>query len=298
MLNFLPTPILFFINAVLFVINTCLWAGLISIGGIIKAVIPFMSIRIQLTKLMNGFMYSWALCNGGILKLTSKVKWQVEGLDGINKNAWYLIFSNHLSGFDIAAQAFILRNHAPMLKFFLKKELLYVPFIGLGCWGLDMPFMNRTSPAKLKKNPKLRGADLETTRKSCQKFRHLPTSIMNYSEGSRFTEEKRLRQNSPYQNLLRPKAGGLAFALSAMGDQFSHVLNITLVYPDNPNNVLLDALNGKLKRVVVRIEALPVPVVDADKYSADSAYRVEFQRWLNDIWNEKDQQISSIKEQP
>ncbi|RYV00822.1 acyltransferase [Shewanella sp. OPT22] len=296
MLNFLPAPILFVISAILLIINTCLWAGLISIGGIIKAILPITAFKVQLTRLMNGFMYAWVQCNGYVLILTSKVKWQVEGLEQVNKNSWYMIFSNHLSGFDIAAQAYVLRNHAPMLKFFLKKELLYVPFLGLGCWGLDMPFMNRTSPAKLKKNPKLRGKDLETTRKSCQKFKHLPTSIINYAEGSRFTEEKRQRQNSPYKNLLRPKAGGIAFALSAMGEQFSHVLNLTLVYPDNPENVLLDAMCGRLKRVVVTVEALPVPQVDADKYSAQSEYRVEFQRWLNDIWQEKDTQIERLKQ--
>ncbi|MBM7072353.1 acyltransferase [Shewanella sp. 202IG2-18] len=297
MLSFLPAPLLFIISAILLVINTCLWAGLISIGGIIKALLPVNALKIQLTKVMNAFMYAWASCNGLTLKLTSNVEWQIEGLENVHKDSWYLIFSNHLSGFDIAAQSFVLRNHAPMLKFFLKKELLYVPFIGLGCWALDMPFMNRTSPKKLKKNPKLRGKDLESTRKACQKFKHLPTSIMNYAEGSRFTEEKRQRQNSPYKHLLRPKAGGIAFALSAMGDQFSSVLNMTLVYPDNPENVLMDAMCGRLKRIIVKVDALPVPQVDADEYSTNSEYRVEFQRWLNDIWQEKDKDIEEFKQQ-
>ena len=296
MLSFLPAPILFIISAVLLIINTCLWAIIIIIGGLFKAILPVEAVQLQLGKLMNACMYAWVQMNGGILKLTSKIDWQVEGLEGLSKDSWYLIFCNHLSGFDIAAQSYVLRNHAPMLKFFLKKELLYVPFMGLGCWALDMPFMNRTSPAKLKKTPKLRGKDLETTRKACQKFKHLPTSIMNYAEGSRFTEEKRQRQNSPFNNLLRPKAGGIAFALSAMGEQFSNVLNMTLVYPDNPDNILLDAMCGRLKRVVVRIEALPVPQVDAERYANESEYRVEFQSWLNEIWQQKDAQIEQLKQ--
>ena len=296
MFSFLPAPFLFIISTILVIPNTCFWALVIIIGGLLKAMLPIQAVQLKLSKLMNACMYAWVQMNGAILKLTSKIEWQVEGVDGLSNDKWYLIFCNHLSGFDIAAQSYVLRNHAPMLKFFLKKELLYVPFMGLGCWALDMPFMNRTSPAKLKNNPKLRGKDLDTTRKACRKFKNLPTSIMNYAEGSRFTEEKRQRQNSPYQNLLRPKAGGIAFALSAMGEQFSNILNMTLVYPDNQDNVLLDAMCGRLKRVIVKIEALPVPQVDAEKYSKDSEYRVEFQSWLNGLWQQKDTQITQLKQ--
>ena len=34
---------------------------------------------------------------------------------------------------------------------------------------------------------------------------------MNFVEGTRFTREKHARQNSPYNHLLRTKAGGMAF---------------------------------------------------------------------------------------
>lgn len=171
--------------------------------------------------------------------------------------------------------------------------------MGLGCWALDMPFMNRTSPAKLKKNPKLKGKDLQTTRKACEKFRFIPTSIINYVEGSRFTEEKHKRQQSPYQHLLRPKAGGIAFTLSAMGEQFTNLLNITLVYPDTKPNedILFGVMNGKVRKVVMRVEVMPVPQVDAEQYFSQADYRVEFQRWLNDVWQQKDDQISEILKQ-
>ncbi len=243
---------------------------------------------------MNLCMWAWASCNGGILFLLADFEWDIQGLENLNKQGWYLVISNHLSGFDIAVQTYILRNHIPMLKFFLKKELLYVPLMGLGCWALDMPFMNRTSPAKLKKNPKLKGKDLQTTRKACEKFRHIPTSIINYVEGSRYTLEKKRRQGSPYRYLLRPKAGGIAFTLSAMGEQFTSLLDMTLVYPDAPEDILKSVMQGKVKKVVVRLRALPVPEVDAEQYFSDNQYRAEFQRWLNQIWEEKDQQIDEV----
>ncbi|MCC4834676.1 acyltransferase [Shewanella sp. 1_MG-2023] len=301
MLNFLPGPIIFFISTCLLIINTVLWAGLISIGGIIKLFIPFQGPSKALLSLMNRFMWAWATCNGGILALIAKVEWDIQGLDGLDQNGWYLLISNHVSGFDIAAQTYILRNNIPMLKFFLKRELIFVPFLGLGCWALGMPFMNRTSPAKLKKNPKLKGKDLETTRKACEKFKNTPTSIINYVEGSRFTLDKHRRQQSPYRHLLRPKAGGIAFTLSAMGEQFTGLLNMTLAYPDADakakEGVLYQVMSGRVKRIVVRVEQLPVPVVDSEVYFSQAETRVEFQRWLNNVWLEKDQQLDEIFKQ-
>uniref|UniRef100_Q0HZY3 Phospholipid/glycerol acyltransferase n=1 Tax=Shewanella sp. (strain MR-7) TaxID=60481 RepID=Q0HZY3_SHESR len=294
MLNFLPGPVLFILSLSLLIINTALWGTLVCLGGLVKMLMPAQSARNAVTALMNRFMWAWATCNGGILYLIAKIEWDVQGLESLNKNSWYLLISNHLSGFDIAAQTYLLRNHIPMLKFFLKKELIYVPIMGLGCWALDMPFMDRTSPAKLKKNPKLKGKDLATTRRACEKFKNMPTSIINYVEGSRFTEDKRQRQDSPYRHLLRPKAGGIAFTLSAMGEQFTNLLDVTLVYPDAPDDVLFGVMNGKVRKIVVRVRALPVPQVDATRYFAESEYRVEFQRWLNQIWVEKDEQIDAL----
>ncbi len=294
MLNFLPGPVLFILSMSLLIINTALWGSLVCLGGLVKMLMPIQSARNAVTGLMNRFMWGWATCNGGILHLITKIEWDVQGIEGLDKNGWYLLVSNHLSGFDIAAQTYLLRNHIPMLKFFLKKELIYVPIMGLGCWALDMPFMDRTSPAKLKKNPKLRGKDLATTRRACEKFKNIPTSIINYVEGSRFTEEKRQRQDSPYQHLLRPKAGGIAFTLSAMGEQFTNLLDVTLVYPDAQGDVLFGVMNGKVNKIVVHVRALPVPEVDADRYFSEAEYRVEFQRWLNQLWAEKDEQIHSL----
>ncbi len=294
MLNFLPGPVLYIISSLLLVINTTIWAGLISIGGLIKLLLPFTAGRNFLTKIMNKFMWAWASCNGGILFLLADIEWDIEGLDELDKHGWYLLISNHLSGFDIAVQTYVLRNHIPMLKFFLKRELMYIPFLGLGCWALDMPFMSRTSPAKLKKNPKLKGKDLESTRRACEKFKTMPTSIINYVEGSRFTEEKHRRQDSPYRYLLRPKAGGIAFTLSAMGEQFTNLLNVTLVYPEAESDPLSEVMHGKIKKITVKVEILPVPEVDNKRYFSEAQYRVEFQRWLNQLWEEKDEQIHQV----
>ena len=126
MLNFLPGRVLYLLSISLLIINTSLWTSLIILGGFLKILIPIKAAQRSISRGMNKFMWAWACCNGGILYLLADFEWDIQGLDQLDKNGWYLLISNHLSGFDIAAQTYILRNHIPMLKFFLKKELLYV----------------------------------------------------------------------------------------------------------------------------------------------------------------------------
>jgi 1-acyl-sn-glycerol-3-phosphate acyltransferase len=142
----------------------------------------------------------------------------------------------------------------------------------------------------------MRGKDQEATRKACEKFSLIPTSVMNFLEGTRFTPVKHQRQQSPYRYLLKPKAGGIALALNAMGDRFQAILDVTIVYPDGAPN-FWEFLCGKLKRVTVRVQILPVPqhLMQSD-YGADAATREAFGLWVRQLWQEKDAQISRLLE--
>jgi 1-acyl-sn-glycerol-3-phosphate acyltransferase len=182
----------------------------------------------------------------------------------------------------------------PFIRFFLKQELIWVPLLGLAWWALDFPFMKRYSPQYLLKHPEKRGEDVRTTREACEKFRQTPTSILNFLEGTRFTPEKHREQDSPYAHLLRPKAGGLASAVGAMGDMFTAILDVTIVYPDGPVE-LWGLLSGQLGRVVVHIEQRPIPRdwIGAD-YAADLAFRNAFKGWVREIWEEKDALIDTV----
>ncbi len=120
--------------------------------------------------------------------------------------------------------------------------------MGLCWWALDFPFMKRFSKDFLAKHPEMRGKDLETTRIACEKFSQMPTSVMNFMEGTRFTPKKHAKQQS-----LKPKAGGIAFAMNAMGDKFQSLLNITIVYPDGIPT-FVDFLAGRVKNIIVRVE--------------------------------------------
>jgi 1-acyl-sn-glycerol-3-phosphate acyltransferase len=229
-----------------------------------------------------------------LLHLNPWLKWDIQGLEGLSKKNWYLLISNHHSWADIVVLCVLFRKHIPMNKYFLKQQLAWVPFIGLACWALDMPFMRRYSRGYLLRHPERRGKDVETTRRSCEKFRAHPTTIVNFVEGSRFTEEKKRETRSPYNNLLPPKAAGIAMALNVLGSQFDKLLNVTLCYPDNNKRPFYDMLSGRLTRIVVRVNLVPIGEDLHGDYVNDKNFKRGFQRWLNVLWEEKDRQLTDI----
>ena len=221
----------------------------------------------------------------------------MKGTDGLDLNEWYFVNSNHQSWTDIVVMLKIFTGRIPFLKFFLKQELFWIPILGTAWWALDYPFMKRYSKKFLEKHPELRGKDLETTRKACERYQHSPVSILNFIEGTRFTPEKHRKQKPSYRHLLRPKAGGFAFAVSAMAGKISNMLDVTVVYPEGPVN-FWDFLCGRLSRVVVRVRTYVIPeeFLKGD-YQEDPEFRKRFQAWVSNLWHEKDELIERLRKE-
>ncbi|GAA5256168.1 acyltransferase [Escherichia coli] len=239
-------------------------------------------------------MYCWCEGLAVLLHLNPHLQWEVHGLEGLSKKNWYLLICNHRSWADIVVLCVLFRKHISMNKYFLKQQLAWVPFLGLACWALDMPFMKRYSRAYLLRHPERRGKDVETTRRSCEKFRLHPTTIVNFVEGSRFTQEKHQQTHSTFQNLLPPKAAGIAMALNVLGKQFDKLLNVTLCYPDNNRQPFFDMLSGKLTRIVVHVDLQPIADELHGDYINDKSFKRHFQQWLNSLWQEKDRLLTSL----
>lgn len=283
------------ISIALTILLTILCSIPIILAGIIKLIFPVPVIWRSVSVFCNFMMFCWCAGLAALLHFNPWLKWDIEGLDTLNKKNWYLLICNHHSWADIVVLCVIFRNHIPMNKYFLKQQLAWVPFMGLACWALDMPFMRRYSRSYLIRHPERRGKDVETTHRSCEKFRAHPTTIVNFVEGSRFTPEKRLQTRSPYKNLLPPKAAGIAMALNVLGSQFDKLLDVTLCYPENDKTPFYDMLSGKLTRIVVRVNLRSIdPELHGD-YVADKNFKRRFQLWLNALWEEKDQQIAATK---
>ncbi len=239
---------------------------------------------------------TWSEIDKVIFALCIPTQWDIRGVDKLRQDTSYLCVSNHQSWVDIPALIESLNRRVPFFKFFLKKELIWVPLLGLAWWGLDYPFMKRYSRAFLAKHPELKGKDLEITKAACELFKRQPVTVVNYLEGTRFSEAKRLEQQSPYKHLLKPKAGGVAFVLAALGEQLDALLDVTIVYPGDQAPGFWALLNGSISRVIIDIRVHELdPALWAGDYENDPVFRETVQAWVNQLWVEKDQRIEQLR---
>jgi 1-acyl-sn-glycerol-3-phosphate acyltransferase len=291
--HFLSELVTGILSASLLGLNTVMWSIPLFTVAFLKLIIPVEFWRKLCTRGLTLIADGWIYINNGTTALTKRIRWDIAGLEGLTPNKRYLVFSNHQSWMDILVLQKIFFRKIPFLKFFLKKELIWFPVMGQAWWALDMPFMKRYSTSYLEKHPHLRGKDLEVTRKACDKFKALPVSVMNFVEGTRFSFSKHKKQNSPYKNLLKPKSGGIAFVLGALGDQLDNILNVTIVYPGGPKSFWA-FLSGKVREIKVKVESLPVSKELLGDYIRDHEFRERFHQWINGIWKEKDQIIEEL----
>lgn len=296
MLSFLPATLTGCLSFLFYVINTIFWAVPIVIGSLLKALIPVKPWQKLMSYILDAMANSWVAINTLNQKLFIGTKIDVDGLSGLKLNDWYLVISNHQSWVDILVLQRVLLGKIPFLKFFLKKELIYVPIIGIAWWALDFPFMKRYSQSFLKKNPHLIGSDIATTRKACEKFKNKPVSVMNFIEGTRFTQAKHEKQKAPFQHLLRPKAGGIAYVLDAMGEHLTKVVNVTIYYPKGIPT-FWQFVSGQVTDIEVNIETFEINEQMSGDYFNDKAFKQSFQQWLNQLWRDKDAQLALMAEQ-
>jgi len=297
MLSFLPPFVRGVIAATLLGLNTVFWCFLLFLFALVKFACPATRVRAAVDRLLNAIATSWIACNSGWMRLTQRAQWDVAGFEGLEYRGWYMVSCNHQSWVDIFVLQHLLNRRIPMLKFFLKHQLIYVPIMGPAWWALDFPFMRRHADSYLRSHPEKRFEDLETTRRACEKFALVPTSVMNFAEGTRFTKQKHRAQRSPYRHLLKPRAGALALALSVLGEKFRSLLDVTIVYPDGTPS-FWNFLCGRMPKVVVRARRRPIPAEFAGgSYADDAIFRKTIQHWLQELWSEKDEQIELLLEE-
>lgn len=279
---------------VCYLVNTIFWLIPIVILSLLKSILPFRFCQKILNMLLDGCATNWISVNGFTQKLVGNTKIDVSGDNDLSVNKWYMVISNHQTWVDILILQRVLNRKIPFLKFFLKKELIWVPFMGIAWWALDFPFMKRYSKKFLEKNPHMKGKDIETTKKACAKFKHKPVSVMNFVEGTRFTTSKHQQQNSTFTNLLKPKAGGVAFTLDSMGGQLETLVNVTIHYPQGIPT-FWEFISGQVDHVQVKIMTQAIDPQYIGDYSGDKEFQARFQTWINDLWLEKDADLEAMK---
>jgi 1-acyl-sn-glycerol-3-phosphate acyltransferase len=273
------------ITLLLLTLNAVFWGSLIAILGIAKFSIQFTAprsrARTRVILILASLGSRWVGGNDRIFDAMLPTQWQIEGIgDDVKADGHYLIIANHLSWVDIFALFRAFHGRTAFIRFFLKQQLIRIPIVGQACWALEFPFMRRYSPEYLARHPEKRGTDLATTRKACQRYRNFPVAILNFVEGTRFSQSKRDEQDSPFRHLLRPRIGGISFVLASLGDQLDAIYDVTLAYPPDNDITLGRFLTGRVTKIIVHARRLSVPE------SIDRG-------WLDAIWKEKDDLLTS-----
>lgn len=297
MLSFLPAPLVGLIAFLLYCINTAVIPLLVIILALFTYILPVKAWRQKCSRFTHEVLPDvWVHFSNFIIFLTIKTEWDVQGTGELSKEGWYFLICNHQSWLDIIVLERVFAHKTPILKFFMKRQLLWaLPVAGVACWLLGFPFVKRYSKEYLEKHPEKAGKDLEITKKACEKFKDQPIAIINYIEGGRFTAKKHAGQASPYKHLLKPKAGGFAFVLSALQQHLHCLINVTIIYPENTS--LWRFMCGKVDKIIVRYEAMPISAELIGDYYHDKHFRDQIQHQLNQLWAQKDQLIDDIKKQ-
>lgn len=279
----------------LIVIHTLLHALPLLLLALCKALLPAAGLRRALGRVLAVIAESWIAANTWMVDHLTGTRFHVSGDQGLERDGHYLVLANHQSWVDIIVLQKVFNRRIPLMRFFLKQQLFWVPVLGLAWWALDFPFMGRYSRAQIAKNPELGQRDVEATRRACEKFREMPVAMMNFVEGTRFTPEKHARQASPYRHLLKPKVGGVAFVIDAMGEGLQAVLDVTIAYPGG-RPTMIDLMAGRIPEVHVVVRRRPIPDSAAmgGRYQDDRAARARFQQWLNGLWQEKDAELQRL----
>ncbi|MGB0954777.1 MAG: acyltransferase [Panacagrimonas sp.] len=295
MLQFLPAPVLGTIMLLMLLLNTLFWVVPVYTLILLKLLTPSASAPRQfLSRAVAWNAQRWAVINAWAANTLLGVEWDIRIDADLRKDGQYLVCCNHQTWTDIVVLMRTFGSQAPFFKFFLKQELIWVPLLGLAWWGLDYPFMKRYTRDQIAKRPELAGKDLETTKRACDRFKNQPVMILNFLEGTRFTAEKHARQSSPYAHLLKPKSGGFAFAMAAMGERLNCLLDITIVYPQGAKGQW-DFLAGRVRKVIVDVKQVTIPAeLFEGQYDRDPAFRAQFHRWVGRLWSEKDQKIKAL----
>ncbi|HJN50390.1 MAG: acyltransferase [Pseudomonadales bacterium] len=293
MLRFLPGPLVGAIALLLIILNTLVWCLPLYLFAIIRWLAPASGKRL-FTDVMSSIATAWITCNNMTIDLTQDLEIDVEGLEGLARRNWYLVTCNHQSWADILILQRVFVHHIPMLKFFIKQELIWVPIIGIAWWALDFPFMKRYSTRQLVRRPDLKQKDLESTRAACELFKASPVSILNFLEGTRVTPAKQEANKSPFKHLLSPKGGGAALVLSSMEDKISKLVDVTIVYPQGVEG-FWGFLCGRVAQVNFHIDKIDIPEeLYRGNYTEDPQFKRQFQSWIRQVWQEKDRKIDRI----
>jgi len=257
---------------------------ILFLGGL-RSLIPCKKTKKILSNAIESCCLSWVFFNHFILRTLLGLQIEIIGAENIPPGNYFVI-ANHQSWVDILMLEEALRGKTGFSRYFIKKNLLHIPLAGWVCRVLNYPYMYRFKKEHLAKHPEDKGKDVLITKRACKKLHGLRFKMNNFPEGTRFTKIKHTEQQSPYKHLLKPKSGGIAYALQILHKEFDAIIDMTIIYSSTPN--IFNLFLGKMGKVTILMEKLSISPDLIGDYDDDRDFRVHFQSFITYLWEKKD----------
>ncbi|MCE2425318.1 MAG: 1-acyl-sn-glycerol-3-phosphate acyltransferase [Pseudomonadales bacterium] len=204
----------------------------------------------------------------------SGARWQDPGLD-LDPDEVCIVVANHRSWADIFLLQSVIARRGPIVKFLCKRELAYLPVLGLIFVAFDFPILRRRSRG-LESDADRRADDRRRVRAACAVLSRSPAAMLSFVEGTRFTEQRRQRVRSPYRRLMPTRPGGFSTLLQALGSLGPAIVDVTIIYPRDVS--FWEFLGGAGGEIRILAERFPIHTVAQRGGPA----------WLDARWRRKD----------
>ena len=256
--------------------------------GLVRLVVRPQSFRRRLAQPMDRVIDVWVSVFRQLIHRFHLIKIDLDmPVEIHDRNRWRVILCNHQSWVDIILLQSSFRDVAPVLKFFTKRELIWVPLVGIAMWILGFPYVYRSRSHSDHMTAAQRESNEAVMRREGKRFLEKPVAVINFVEGTRFSAEKRDSRDSPYENLLAPRRGGILRSLLVLGDHVTSVLDVTIVYSGEVPG-FWDLLTGRADRARMIVREVDRPLLEEDALSA----------WLDTRWREKDEILRNKHPKP
>ena len=103
------------------VLNTLILCPVLFFFALLKLVLPFNTAQVGLSRVLVFIAETWIGINNGIAAFTSQARWNISGMESLDRNQWYLVTCNHQTWADILVLQKVSNRRIPFLKFFLKQ---------------------------------------------------------------------------------------------------------------------------------------------------------------------------------
>ncbi len=175
-----------------------------------------------------------------------------------------IVISNHQSLVDSLILLILARDQGKLsyLKWFVKKPLLYVPFLGWGLWFLDCIFVER----KWEQDQKKLASSFDRIRNHPG-----PLWLISFVEGTRKTNLKLGTSREfaiknglpPFKNVLFPRSKGFIASIQNLENRIESIYDLTIRY-SHPKPTIGNLLKGHFGKVYVFAEEIKIHTLKTD----------------------------------